>query len=340
MSATCGTSSAPCDLTTALRIASMHADRNVLKLGAGTYISAANNFPINIDTVTNLTIDARGATVHGNGNGAIFTINSGKGLTLLGGTVELAKSNGGGGSNGDGDGVACTGGGTFAAYETVLQNNDASGIDSNNCNIKLTSVYIHDNSRAGIFPGIGAFGGKVEISRSRIASQKGGGLNLDLNATFMIAGNVFSNNGDLSSAIGGVFLNTNAAGNHFDFNTVVNNNSKASGAAGGVTASVGSDFIASNNLIYGNSDPQANSGPYAYCDIGPTAVTGVSDGGNNISSAPMFKYPVSDFHPTAGSPVEGKADPNADLTGIAGKDINGVARTAPADLGAYVVPVP
>ncbi|HEY0192083.1 MAG TPA: hypothetical protein VGC42_13275, partial [Kofleriaceae bacterium] len=98
--------------------------------------------------------------------------------------------------------------------------------------------------------------------------------------------------------------------------------------------------IASSNVIYGNNDPQVGGGPFAYCDIGPTAVAGGADGGNNIASAPMFKDPASDFQPTQGSPVKGKADPNADLTGIAAKDINGVARTAPADLGAYVVPVP
>ncbi len=339
MSATCGASTAPCDLTTALLVTSMHADRNVLKLGPGTYTSAANNFPINIDTTTNLTIDARGATIHGNGNGAIFTINSGKSMTLLGGTVELARSNGGSGAAGDGDGVACNSTATFSAYETVFQNNDASGVDANGCNLKLTSVSIHDNSKASVFPGIAVSGGLVEISRSKIASNKGGGLNLN-GAPFTVVDNVFWNNGDPNGNAGGVLLNSSGASSRFDFNTVVNNKTKASAPAGGVIALTGGDFKASNNIIYENNDPQVSGGPFTYCDIGPTAVAAGSDGGNNISSAPMFKDPGNDFQPTQGSPVKGKADPNADLTGIAAKDINGVARMAPADIGAYVVPVP
>jgi hypothetical protein len=56
----------------------------------------------------------------------------------------------------------------------------------------------------------------------------------------------------------------------------------------------------------------------------------------------MFVNETTDAHPKHGSPVHNQAKPNADLTGIASKDLDGHPRTAGvdvgADLGAYVVP--
>jgi hypothetical protein len=43
---------------------------------------------------------------------------------------------------------------------------------------------------------------------------------------------------------------------------------------------------------------------------------------------------TGDLHISATSPARGAADPASDLTGIAARDIDGDARTSPADLGA------
>jgi hypothetical protein len=48
--------------------------------------------------------------------------------------------------------------------------------------------------------------------------------------------------------------------------------------------------------------------------------------------------PLTNGAVQASSPVKAKANPAADLAGLAAKDINGTPRVAPADIGAYVVP--
>jgi hypothetical protein len=47
---------------------------------------------------------------------------------------------------------------------------------------------------------------------------------------------------------------------------------------------------------------------------------------------------MTDLHLKAGTMVRGKANPGADLTGIASKDMAGKLRVPPADIGAYQAP--
>jgi hypothetical protein len=58
--------------------------------------------------------------------------------------------------------------------------------------------------------------------------------------------------------------------------------------------------------------------------------------GNGISDPLLADPAKGDLHLQASSPARRAADPSSDLTGIASHDIDGTARVAPTDIGAYV----
>jgi hypothetical protein len=328
-----------CDLDTALLVARSGAGKNVIKLDdAGPYKSMMMNFVVDVDTAIGLTLDARNATLHPNRDGAIFTINDNKGITILGGTIETA-------TGGGGDGIRCGTNATLTVQGTTLRLNDESGIDASGCTLTVTNADIHDNSKAlGLmfFPGIQVSGGSITISRSQLASNHGGGIMLSNNGTFIVVGNVFLNNGNNISPAGGVSFLTSTSGNRLEFNTFAENKS-STGVGSGIQCLV-AGFMAQNNIVWNNNGPTGiqvdGNCLHAYSDIGPTSIIGMSafDGGNNIKADPKFNGATTDLSLSSMTPVRGKANPQADLTGIASMDIAGKARTQPADLGAYVVP--
>lgn len=79
--ASCEGPSNACTLEQAL--ASVSATKNVIKLDAGTYTPAASNFAVD----ANVTIDARGATLHSKVDGTLLDIRAGRTVSLLGGTL-------------------------------------------------------------------------------------------------------------------------------------------------------------------------------------------------------------------------------------------------------------
>jgi hypothetical protein len=327
-----------CDLDTALLVARSGLGRNVIKLDdPGPYISAMNNFVVDVDIALGLTIDARNATLHHNATGAIFTINLSKGMAILGGTIE-------GATGGGGDGIRCSDTAVLTILGTTIRTNDESGIDASDCTLTIMSTDIQDNSKSTsgtLYSGIETSKGSITISRSQIISNRGGGIIIN-NGKFVIVGNVFLGNGDNASALGGVSLSTATLGDRLDFNTLADNKSQA-GVAPGIQCTAIPGFMAQNNVVWDNNGPtavQVGGGClHAFSDIGPISIVGSSiDGGNNLSVDPMFNGPTTDLNPRAMSPIRGKANPQADLTGIASKDIAGKVRTQPADLGAYVVP--
>lgn len=336
--ADCGDATTPCSLNTALGMVTP--TRNVVKLVDQNKapFSSANGFTVSSD----VTIDARGATLNRPANGPILTVMGGKTLTLLGGTIQ-------GTAGMDGDGISCTGSGsTLVAIDTEVENNAQSGINADTCTLTLTRVTIHNNSqKAGAFaPGINVNKGSITLAQSRIDSNNGGGLSIT-NAVFQIVGNVFSNNGppgtpDPPSPVGGISISTagNSA-NRLDFNTITGNHAQA-GNGPGLQCTAGG-LVVRNNIIYSNNDNLVaqfggNCQP-AYSDIGFITI----DMNNNTHADPMFG---TGFHLTASSALLGKADPNSDLTGIASKDIDGEPRVeragAGADIGAdqYYPPKP
>jgi len=332
----CGNPGTECKLERALT--EVTASKNVIKLDdAGPYTPDTNNFVVNV----NVTIDARGAVLHHKAdNSPVLMINSDKSVTLFGGTIELAH-----GTNGDG--IQCAANATLTVDTTTLQFNDESGIDASSCTLTVTNANIHDNSKAvgtTFFAGIEALKGTLTISRSKLVSNKGGGITVT-NGTFVVVGNMFLSNGDPMANAGGVSFTNSPPGNRLEFNTFANNKS-TTGIAPGIQCLV-AGFKAQNNIVWsntGNNPTGVQVGGtcvQSYSDIGPPAIPSILgiDDGTNISSNPMLIDPTMDLHVKAGSPVQGKAHATpADLMGIASQDIEGHPRVVPADLGAYVVP--
>jgi len=122
--------------------------------------------------------------------------------------------------------------------------------------------------------------------------------------------------------------------NRLEFNTIANNTA-LNGVNAGLDCTVGTSFTARNNIIWGNTGVIQISGicMHSYSDIGPfaTPVPGTTPGTGNKNNDPLL---TSTWHLGTGSPAIGSADPMADLTGLAAKDIEGDMRVSRADMGA------
>lgn len=340
----CGDATNPCSLTGALMLVTPGKD--VIKLDdSGPYVS-----DMGVVINTNVTIDARGATLHRSGNGAIVTVKDDKSLTILGGTIENAQGGGG-------DGIKCGNNSMLAVYDSMITGNNETGINGNGCTAKVTHAKISNNSMAtgaALFPGIKLIDGSIVISRSQLISNRGGGITVNGNSVFTIVGNMFLSNGDSATGpAGGFQAMTPLPGNRLEFNTFAGNMSVASVGAGiqcqaPSAASTAMPLVAQNNIIWNNNGPTAlqvlGSCTHSFSDIGeadiPTSPVNL-DGGSNFKMNPMFVGTI-DLEVNAGSPIRGKGNPAANLDDIAAVDINGVARTvrpgAGPDPGAYVVP--
>jgi hypothetical protein len=329
----CGDIGNGCTFTKALMV--VMGAKNVIKLDdAGPYAVDAG-FTVAAD----VTIDARGATIDRSKDGPILTIPTGKTVTILGGTIQ-------GATGGGGDGIKCNTA-TLSVHGTTIQTNEESAIDAFDCTLAVTRAIINGNSTNSISsPGIRISGGSLTISRSSIASNRGGGIVVNNDGKFEIVGNVFLDNGDSGGIVGGVSVETTVSGNRLEFNTITQNTSDMAVAAGaaGVRCTVTGGFTAQNNIIWNNNSALGTNGIqvsgclYAYSDIGPAAIPPANDGGNNLNDDPSFANELSDLHLQPGSPIRGKANPGADLTGIASKDMEGNVRVQPATPGAYVAP--
>lgn len=314
----------PCSLEDALTIASNDTKKKVIRLDDnGTFTPTQNNFVVN----ANITIEAHSAILHHKNDGPILKVSNAKSLTLLGGTIDGAVNTGG-------DGIACDGASTLVIQGTTIQNNKESAIDAQGCTTTIVSAKLQNNSNnSNNFPGLIISNGSLTISRSYITGTKGGGIAISNNATFQIVGNAILNNGDGTSAIGAIaVLSQPANTSRLDFNTISANSS--TGIVGSGVQCAANSFTAQNNIIWMNSGNQLNGCSYAYSVIGPTAVTGGLDGGHNTNVDPKLTSVTSDPHIQTGSSAIKAANPAADLTGIAAKDIDGDTRTSPADCGA------
>jgi hypothetical protein len=324
----------PCALVSAILLAT--SSRDVIKLDGGDTFNE-NGFTVSKD----VTIDARGATLTRGDMGPVLTVMGGKTLTLIGGTISGAHG-------GAGSAISCSSA-TIVMDATVLTMNEQSGVDANGCSLKITKARIENNNNQGgaLAPGIKATGGVISIARTWIATNKGGGLKLN-DAQFTIVGNVFVNNGDTTSQVGGVSINTSSSNNRFEFNSIARNNAQQSapaiGVPGGVSCAADSGFTAKNNIIWNNNSYfAANQGIqiqgaclYTYSDIGPNGISVPADDPNhNQNNDPMFKNESSDLHLTAASPSGlRQSDPGASLADPAQQDIDGDLRASPVYIGA------
>jgi hypothetical protein len=327
----CGDVGAECSFTGALALVS--GAKNIIKLDDALY-AADGGFVTNIDEQVPLTIAARGATLDRGDSGPVLTIIDRRNVTLLGGTIT-------GGTGSNGDGISCNPNALLTVFGTTFTNNEESAIDADQCALRIGKASISNNSaRTGAnAAAIDSSEGSLTMWLSKIESNKGGGVNVTNNGAIAIIGNLFYNNGSSSSSVSGLLITTtNAPSNRLEFNTIVNNLS-SSGLSKGIQCNT-VDFVARNNIIWDEaSSPQmmiTGACKHSYSAIDQD-VPMDNDGGNNIDDDPMFQ---PGFLVGAGSPVQGKADPNADLSGITSVDLAGRERTPPADIGAYQVPVP
>jgi hypothetical protein len=209
-----------------------------------------------------------------------------------------------------------------------------------------TSLSIYDlsisnapNSSSGIGCLIPAGAGAptLLLTRARVTNNPGGGVSIS-NGAFVIVGNVFFNNGGLTSSVGGISITTatNSA-NRLDFNSFALNTSQ-DGVAPAIQCIAGT-FTAKNNVMSDNRTPTLGANQFggacmhAYSIARPGSLP---PGTGNGMSDPLFVDPgKGDLHLQPNSPARRAADPASDLTGVASHDVDGNARVAPADIGAY-----
>jgi hypothetical protein len=200
---------------------------------------------------------------------------------------------------------------------------------------------------ANLGRGIDAAGGRLTISQSVIRDNMNGGIRAQDDTSFQIVGNIIYHNGlSTRTAAGGIFIQVNAPPadfvNQVDFNTLSANMGSDGGQ--GIQCMAVTSLTTSNNLIWDNGlTPAAamqvfGSGcSYRYSDIGPM---GIGTDNANMSMPPAFdSAPGKLLHLSTGSPVLGKADPTADLRGLAAFDVDGDPRVGPnVDIGADEMP--
>lgn len=329
----CGDASNACTLEQAL--ASVTAGKNVIKLDAGTYTPAAANFAVDAD----VTIDARGATLHSKVDGTLLDIRAGRTVSLLGGTLEGATN---------GDGIVCNNGVTLTVSDTVLRMMDKSAINAaSGCNLTVIHASISNTSlKANQFSaGILDNGDSITLARSSFLGNHGGGIAVN-SGTFVIIGNAFLNNGTFNvadgsgSTTGGIAISTAVnASNRLAFNTVVRNLIQTSSKSGGIHCDAGANIVGYYNIVWDNNplgtgDQVTGLCKHTYSDVGPAVLASTIDAGHTLDLNPQLVDEQSDPHLKAASPARGYASSDADLIGLAARDIDGDARTAPADLGA------
>lgn len=187
--------------------------------------------------------------------------------------------------------------------------------------------------------GISSSGGTLTVSQSTISGNTGGGISV-MTGTFAIVGNVFFNNGNDTTLIGGVNIGTaqNVA-NRLEFNSFARN--KAQDTIGCAIHCLAGTFTARNNVMAGNATASnmaqvGGTCTHTYSIARPGTVP---SGTGNSGADPLFVDTVTgNLHIMLTSPARGMADPSSDLTGIAARDLDGDARTNPADMGADEAP--
>jgi hypothetical protein len=245
-----------------------------------------------------------------------------------------------------GSGVTVSDPANLELTRVVLRDNGGNGATIRGGNLTCTQCLIAHNGDRGIY----ATAGVTTVLQSTIVSNLSGGVCLLDNSSFHIVENFIYGNGQINRVIsGGVYIQDNqqmgAPANELNFNSISHNTTFETNLGQGIHCTIGgTPLIASNNIIWDNgmnpaTSMQVDSGAgcsFAFSDIGPM---GIGSANSNMNTDPMFLNEASgDLHLNKDSPVVGKADPNATLSGLAAKDIDGQPRIAPADIGADQLP--
>lgn len=326
--ATCDTAT-PCSLSAALTVLPT-TTKTVLKLASGTY--QPDVLAANFAVAVNVTIDARDATLHGRSGSPVLKIEDGKTVRILGGTIEGANA---------ADGVVCGNGSNLTIEDAIIQSNERSGISVlDGCSLTATRLTLTGNgAREASASAISSNGTAVTLSQSILHDNRGGGISIKM-GTFVIVGNVFMKNGTTNTTNATVAISTGpSAVNRLEFNTIANNQ-RQTNAVAGVDCLAGDGFTATNNIIWNNTGPTQFERPclHTYSVVGPASAP--PQGTGNSKDDPKLTGDT-DPHLQAQSSALGTANPSADISGIALRDIDGNTRASPADIGAdYVSPRP
>jgi hypothetical protein len=301
---TCSLSS-PCSLDAALMRARSPGEPTIVKAVAGTEVFTAasdTGFAISSPSDHAVTLDLLGSTLNPK--------KSGSPVVTVTGFGEILNAKISGASGATGDGIYCDGG-TLTARDLTITGNANYGINTSNCVLKL--------------------------SRSRIGpSNQNGGINV-INGKFVIVGNIIMENGGDTSPNPGVLISAAFdPANRLEFNTIASNGVDAGVTTAGVDCKP-STFIASNNIIWGNTvknsanpSQTGNNCAHTYSAIGPTATAGTGNTATNPNLTP-------DGH-LVNLSLTKQAEATADLTGPAERDIDKQRRISPADIGADQLP--
>jgi hypothetical protein len=298
-------------------------------------------------TVTNRTqLDDVTATILGDPGAKLMPQASDSGTILdVGGSsdvrvydLQISNANGPGGT-----GVLINA--NLELTRVIIRDNAGNGAQITSGQLTCTQCLIENNGLHGIDS---ATSGTLTVSQSIIRNNMSGGISISDDVSFRIIGNIIFGNGKTTRSNGGglnITVNIPTAGvpaNELRFNSLSRNRNAELGQ--GINCSNNGNVVVmtSNNIVWDNGDDPTSALQvagsncnYSFSDIGPVGID------SNLSVDPMFQDEIAgDLHLTNGSPLVRGADPNADLTGLAARDINGDLRVAPADIGADQVPRP
>lgn len=311
---TTGTATTGCDLgapcsTMAQALAAIGSTRHYINVAPGTYRP-------NTATTINATVTIRadGVTFERSTNDEILNITGGD-VTIIGATVHNAVG------GGNADGIKCSNGAGLTLRRVIVDNNDDRGVDASDCQLTIDRGVVSNNPKGGV---------RLEAGR------------------FVMTNSFVFNNGDNTTAVGGLLLAPTQAGSRVEFTTLRKNTAQV-GSPGAISCS-GMQILARNNIVYGsvNTDVEVFGAAcvHSFSVIGPM---------NTPSGAEVRTLPLADigfvdpngtsgaaaYHITAASMVRGTAEAGS-ATGDTAVDFDGDARPNPAggraDLGADEIP--
>jgi hypothetical protein len=201
--------------------------------------------------------------------------------------------------------------------------------------LTITKAWLVGNQGMGLT----ATDSAITVSQSTISGNKGGGVSV-FNGAFVIVGNVFSNNGNDMTRVGGVSVDVpqNTA-NRLELNSF-NRNKTRDGTGSAIHCEAGT-FAAKNNIMSENgtvTNVNQVSGmcEHTYSIVRPGPLPAGT--GNSADDPKFTDTATGDLHIMTGSPAHDAADPASDLSGVAEHDRDGNKRISPADIGAYELP--
>jgi hypothetical protein len=272
--------------------------------------------------------------------------NSGVHLAL---TRVKVTNNANGGIMGNGGALTlsqCTVTGNGLTGTSAFGYGDRSGVYVMETALTVTGSTVAGNGTFGVYLfGHGVTVSQCAISGNVVRENPAGGLEV-LNATSVdIVNNFFFANGSGTSSGGGLIVDTVTPANppvpsRLEFNSFSRNLAK-DGVGSAIQCGAGVTLAARNDILSGNgtsTNLEQVGGPctHMYSIVQPGALP---SGAGNLATDPAFRdVAAGDLHLQPGSPALGAADPSSDLAGLAGRDIDGDARTIPADIGADEAP--